>query len=57
MKEENRREWMGAGEKERMNEFQTVLIPRELYCGNSEKSLGGDRNDNSAHCEGRQERS
>lgn len=57
MKEENKREWMGAGEKERMNEFQTVLIPRELYCGNSEKSLGGDRNDNSAHCEGRQERS
>lgn len=56
MKEENRREWDG-GRRKRMNEFQTVLIPRELYCGNSEKSLGGDRNDNSAHCEGRQKRS
>lgn len=37
--------------------FQRCLIPRKLYCGNSEESVSGDGNTNSAHFEGWQERS
>lgn len=42
--------------QEGTNEFQAALSPRELYCGKSEYSVGGDGDDNSAHCEGWQER-
>lgn len=38
-----------------MNEFQTMLIHMELYCGNSEESVSGDRNNNSARPERGQE--
>jgi hypothetical protein len=48
---------VGEGRKGKTTEFQAALIPRELYWGKSEVSVSGDGNDNSAHCEGRQERS
>lgn len=48
--------WKERVGQEGTNEFQTALSPRELYCGKSEDSVGGNRDDNSAHCEGRQER-
>lgn len=48
-------ERMGAGE--RMKDFETVLIHRDLYCGNSEESVSGDGNNNSAHCKEWQGRS
>lgn len=41
----------------KMNHVQTLLIPRELYCSSSKESVSGNGNNNSAHCEGRQERS
>lgn len=43
----------GRGET---NELRAALIPRKLYCDKSEDSVSRDRDDNSAHCEGRQER-
>lgn len=42
---------------EKMNHVQTLLVPRELYCSSSKESVSGNGNNNSAHCEGRQERS
>lgn len=53
-REEDGMEGERQGEDERI---QTVLIPREVYCGSSEQSVSGDWNNNSAHCEGWQERS
>lgn len=42
---------------EKMNHVQTLLVPRELYCSSSKESVSGNGNNNSAHCERRQERS
>ena len=57
MRERKKREWSGD-RREREDEWVSkVLMPRELHCGNSEESVSGYRNNNSAHCERWQERS
>lgn len=60
-KEKEKEKEPGVGQEgdrgEKMNHIQTLLVPRELYWSSSKESVSGNGNNNSAHCERRQERS